>query len=212
MTINVLYRAREVAHIVADAEPALAPAELALIRFLPAGLLFAPVLWRSRERLMRLPLRLWLSIVAGAEFHRRIERPAFAIRTRLLFPAGVVAGGWLAFFPFTGIITLTSADGIGTSANRIQFTAGQDEVVVTNSPGGASPAMTRADFSSRSTFTSPPYAAHLAPVRVCPTGGDDVGVAQHRALLLLLVVTRRGHGAPGVGGAVRGQPASQHAR
>ena len=41
-------------------------------------------------------LALALSIVAGAEFHRRIERPAFAIRTRLLFPAGVVAGGWLA--------------------------------------------------------------------------------------------------------------------
>ena len=40
-------------------------------------------------------LALALSIVAGAEFHRRIERPAFAIRTRLLFPAGVVAGGWL---------------------------------------------------------------------------------------------------------------------
>lgn len=50
----------------AGARAQLAPAELALIRFLPAGLLFAPVLWRSRERLMRLPLRLWLSIVAGA--------------------------------------------------------------------------------------------------------------------------------------------------
>lgn len=48
-------------------------------------------------------LALALSIVAGAEFHRRIERPAFAIRTRLLFPAGVVAGGWLAALAATNL-------------------------------------------------------------------------------------------------------------
>lgn len=48
-------------------------------------------------------LALALSIVAGAEFHRRIERPAFAIRTRLLFPAGVVAGGWLAALAATSL-------------------------------------------------------------------------------------------------------------
>ncbi|MDT9001990.1 DMT family transporter [Paucibacter sp. APW11] len=50
----------------AGARAHLAPAELALIRFLPAGLVFAPVLWRRRERFAALPLRLWLSIVAGA--------------------------------------------------------------------------------------------------------------------------------------------------
>ena len=48
-------------------------------------------------------LALALSIAAGAEFHRRVERPAFATRTRLLFPAGVVAGGWLAALAATGL-------------------------------------------------------------------------------------------------------------
>jgi peptidoglycan/LPS O-acetylase OafA/YrhL len=48
-------------------------------------------------------LALALSIAAGAEFHRRVERPAFATRTRLLFPAGVVAGGWLAALAATSL-------------------------------------------------------------------------------------------------------------
>ena len=48
-------------------------------------------------------LALAVSIAAGAEFHRRVERPAFAIRTRLLFPAGVVAGGWLAALAATSL-------------------------------------------------------------------------------------------------------------
>lgn len=48
-------------------------------------------------------LALALSIAAGAEFHRRVERPAFAVRTRLLFPAGVVAGGWLAALAATSL-------------------------------------------------------------------------------------------------------------
>ncbi|MEN9427744.1 MAG: hypothetical protein RLZZ220_2093, partial [Pseudomonadota bacterium] len=34
---------------------------------------------------------------------RRVERPAFATRTRLLFPAGVVAGGWLAALAATSL-------------------------------------------------------------------------------------------------------------
>lgn len=50
----------------AGARAALPPAELALIRFGPAGLLFLPVLWRARQRLLALPWRLTLSIVAGA--------------------------------------------------------------------------------------------------------------------------------------------------
>lgn len=50
----------------AGARAALPPAELALIRFAPAGLIFLPVLWRARHRLMALPWRLTLSIVAGA--------------------------------------------------------------------------------------------------------------------------------------------------
>ncbi|MBL8436359.1 MAG: acyltransferase [Zoogloea sp.] len=48
-------------------------------------------------------LALAVSIAAGAEFHRRFERPAFAVRTRLLFPAGVVAGGWLAALAATSL-------------------------------------------------------------------------------------------------------------
>ncbi len=48
-------------------------------------------------------LALAVSITAGAEFHRRVERPAFAVRTRLLFPAGVVAGGWLAALAATSL-------------------------------------------------------------------------------------------------------------
>jgi filamentous hemagglutinin family protein len=36
----------------------------------------------------------------------------------------------------TGTITLTSAGAIGSSANRIEFADGQDDVVVTNAPGG----------------------------------------------------------------------------
>ena len=48
-------------------------------------------------------LALAVSIAAGAEFHRRVERPAFAVRTRLLFPAGVVAGGWLAALAATSL-------------------------------------------------------------------------------------------------------------
>lgn len=50
----------------AGARAALPPAELALIRFGPAGLLFAPLLWRARHRLLALPRRLLLLIVAGA--------------------------------------------------------------------------------------------------------------------------------------------------
>lgn len=37
-----------------------------------------------------------VSIAGGHQFHRRIESHPFKTRTRLLFPAGVVAGGWLA--------------------------------------------------------------------------------------------------------------------
>jgi drug/metabolite transporter (DMT)-like permease len=50
----------------AGARAALPPAELALIRFGPAGLLFAPILWRARRRILALPKRLLGLIVAGA--------------------------------------------------------------------------------------------------------------------------------------------------
>ena len=36
-----------------------------------------------------------VSVVGGHQFHYRVESYPFRTRTRLLFPAGVVAGGWL---------------------------------------------------------------------------------------------------------------------
>lgn len=50
----------------AGARVALPPVELALLRFGPAGLLFAPLLWKRRARFAAVPARLWLLIVAGA--------------------------------------------------------------------------------------------------------------------------------------------------
>lgn len=50
----------------AGARLALPPAELALVRFGPAGLIFLPLLWRRRERLRQLSWRHWASLVAGA--------------------------------------------------------------------------------------------------------------------------------------------------
>lgn len=50
----------------AGARAQLAPAELALVRFLPAGLVFAPVLCMRWRRFAALPLSAWVSIVAGA--------------------------------------------------------------------------------------------------------------------------------------------------
>lgn len=50
----------------AGARAALPPAELALLRFGPAGLLLAPLLWRRRARLAMVPAKLWVLIVAGA--------------------------------------------------------------------------------------------------------------------------------------------------
>ncbi|MBT9491728.1 MAG: DMT family transporter [Paucibacter sp.] len=50
----------------AGARAALPPAELALLRFGPAGLLFLPLLWRRRARFARLSPKLGLLIIAGA--------------------------------------------------------------------------------------------------------------------------------------------------
>lgn len=50
----------------AGALAALPPAELALIRFGPAGLIFLPVLWRARHRLRAMSWRPALCIVVGA--------------------------------------------------------------------------------------------------------------------------------------------------
>ncbi|MEJ6006158.1 DMT family transporter [Paucibacter sp. AS339] len=50
----------------AGARAALPPAELALLRFGPAGLLFAPLLWQRRARFAAVPAKLWVLIVAGA--------------------------------------------------------------------------------------------------------------------------------------------------
>ncbi|MDC8769938.1 DMT family transporter [Roseateles albus] len=50
----------------AGARAALPPAELALLRFGPAGLLFMPLLWRRRARFAQVPIKLWLMIVLGA--------------------------------------------------------------------------------------------------------------------------------------------------
>lgn len=50
----------------AGARAALPPAELALLRFGPAGLLFMPLLWRRRARFAQVPVKLWLMIVVGA--------------------------------------------------------------------------------------------------------------------------------------------------
>lgn len=50
----------------AGARAQLSPAEIALIRFLPAGLVFAPILWQRRRRFASLSPLLWVSIVAGA--------------------------------------------------------------------------------------------------------------------------------------------------
>ena len=45
---------------------------------------------------------LGLSIAGGALFYRRVESHPFTVRMRLLFPAGVVAGGWLAALALGG--------------------------------------------------------------------------------------------------------------
>lgn len=50
----------------AGARVALPPAELALIRFGPAGLLFLPLLATRWRRFAALPARLWVGIIAGA--------------------------------------------------------------------------------------------------------------------------------------------------
>lgn len=43
-----------------------------------------------------------VSIAGGELFYRRIESRPFTVRMRLLFPAGVVAGGWLAALALGG--------------------------------------------------------------------------------------------------------------
>jgi len=50
----------------AGAKAALAPTDLALLRFVPAALLLAPLAWARRHRLMQVPPRLLLVIVCGA--------------------------------------------------------------------------------------------------------------------------------------------------
>lgn len=50
----------------AGARAALPPVELALLRFGPAGLLLAPLLWTRRARFAAVPKRLLLLVVAGA--------------------------------------------------------------------------------------------------------------------------------------------------
>jgi drug/metabolite transporter (DMT)-like permease len=50
----------------AGARAALAPSELALVRFLPAGLIFLPVVVLRWRRFAALPMLQWMSIVAGA--------------------------------------------------------------------------------------------------------------------------------------------------
>nr|WP_295082377.1 DMT family transporter [uncultured Roseateles sp.] len=50
----------------AGARAALPPVELALLRFGPAGLLLAPLLWTRRARFAAVPARLLLLVVAGA--------------------------------------------------------------------------------------------------------------------------------------------------
>ena len=44
-----------------------------------------------------------LSIAGGEQFYRRVESRNLPTRTRLLFPAGVVAGGWLAALAATNL-------------------------------------------------------------------------------------------------------------
>ncbi|HRH74442.1 MAG TPA: acyltransferase, partial [Zoogloea sp.] len=44
---------------------------------------------------MGMVLAVVVSVVGGHQFHYRVESYPFRTRTRLLFPAGVVAGGWL---------------------------------------------------------------------------------------------------------------------
>lgn len=50
----------------AGAKAALAPTDLALLRFLPAALLLAPLAWARRRRLLQVPPRLLLAILFGA--------------------------------------------------------------------------------------------------------------------------------------------------
>jgi drug/metabolite transporter (DMT)-like permease len=50
----------------AGARAALSPAEIAVFRFAPAALCFAPVLWRRRNALLAVPPRLLALIVTGA--------------------------------------------------------------------------------------------------------------------------------------------------
>jgi len=48
-------------------------------------------------------IALVLSIAGGEQFYRRVESRDLPTRTRLLFPAGVVAGGWLAALAATNL-------------------------------------------------------------------------------------------------------------
>ena len=48
-------------------------------------------------------MALALSIAGGEQFYRRVESRNLPTRTRLLFPAGVVAGGWLAALAATNL-------------------------------------------------------------------------------------------------------------
>lgn len=66
LAVTVLIWASFFVSLRAGARAQLAPAELALVRFLPAGLVFAPVLWTRWRRFAALPISAWLSIVAGA--------------------------------------------------------------------------------------------------------------------------------------------------
>ncbi|MDD3352265.1 acyltransferase [Zoogloea sp.] len=48
-------------------------------------------------------LAILLSLLGGWAFHRRVECRAYGLRTRLLFPAGLVASGWLGSLMISGL-------------------------------------------------------------------------------------------------------------
>lgn len=83
----------------AGAKAALAPTDLALLRFLPAALLLAPLAWARRQRLLQLPPRLLLSILFGAGL------PYFLIAGFAMRHAPVADGATL----IPGTLPLTAA-------------------------------------------------------------------------------------------------------
>lgn len=83
----------------AGAKAALAPTDLALLRFLPAALLLAPLAWARRQRLLQLPPQLLLSILFGAGL------PYFLIAGFAMRHAPVADGATL----IPGTLPLTAA-------------------------------------------------------------------------------------------------------